>query len=166
MNIFVLSEDPVQAARDQCNKHVCKMTVESAQMLCTALTPVVGATKLPYRPTHAQHPCTRWASESPANMAWLFAHATELSQEYTRRYGRRHKTQAALDSIVHLLPTGARWQDHTPFVLAMPERCRDVNAVTAYRNYYIAEKASFARWAPHAVAPSWWPFAEKQESRQ
>lgn len=35
MNIFVLSEGPVEAARMQCDKHVVKMIVETAQMLCT-----------------------------------------------------------------------------------------------------------------------------------
>ena len=35
MNIFVLDEDPVKAAEYHCNKHVCKMILESAQMLCT-----------------------------------------------------------------------------------------------------------------------------------
>ena len=36
MNIFVLSTDPVKAAQQQCDKHVPKMVVESAQMLSTA----------------------------------------------------------------------------------------------------------------------------------
>ena len=36
MNIFVLSTDPVKAAIQQCDKHVPKMIVESAQMLSTA----------------------------------------------------------------------------------------------------------------------------------
>ena len=36
MNIFILDEDPVQAAQLQCDKHVVKMIVESAQMLSTA----------------------------------------------------------------------------------------------------------------------------------
>ena len=35
MNIFVLDEDPIKAAEYHCNKHVCKMILESAQMLCT-----------------------------------------------------------------------------------------------------------------------------------
>ena len=35
MNIFVLHDDPVLAAQDQCDKHVVKMIVESAQMLST-----------------------------------------------------------------------------------------------------------------------------------
>ena len=36
MNIFILHEYPVEAAQLQCDKHVVKMIVESAQMLCTA----------------------------------------------------------------------------------------------------------------------------------
>lgn len=29
MNIFILNEDPIQAAQDQCDKHLVKMIVES-----------------------------------------------------------------------------------------------------------------------------------------
>ena len=36
MNIFVLDMNPVTAAQMQCDKHVVKMIVESAQMLSTA----------------------------------------------------------------------------------------------------------------------------------
>ena len=36
MNIFYLDECPVKAAQVQYNKHVVKMILESAQMLCTA----------------------------------------------------------------------------------------------------------------------------------
>ena len=36
MNIFYLHHDPVKAAQIQYNKHVVKMILESAQMLCTA----------------------------------------------------------------------------------------------------------------------------------
>ena len=31
MNIFILSEDPIEAAKMQCDKHVVKMVVETAQ---------------------------------------------------------------------------------------------------------------------------------------
>ena len=36
MNIFILHSDPEIAAKQHCDKHVCKMIVESAQMLSTA----------------------------------------------------------------------------------------------------------------------------------
>ena len=36
MNIFYLDKSPVVAAKVQYNKHVVKMILESAQMLCAA----------------------------------------------------------------------------------------------------------------------------------
>ena len=35
MNLFILNRNPIIAAQDQCDKHVVKMIVESAQMLST-----------------------------------------------------------------------------------------------------------------------------------
>lgn len=37
MNIFVLDENPVIAARMHCDKHVPKLIVETAQMMASAL---------------------------------------------------------------------------------------------------------------------------------
>lgn len=48
MNIFVLSTDPVQAAQMQCDKHVVKMVLESAQLLCS----VFSEESVPYKRTH------------------------------------------------------------------------------------------------------------------
>ena len=36
MNIFYVDRDPVIAAQMMCNKHIPKMILESAQMLCSA----------------------------------------------------------------------------------------------------------------------------------
>ena len=46
MNIFYLDKDPAKAAKIQYNKHVVKMPLESAQMLCTAHHAVLGASEL------------------------------------------------------------------------------------------------------------------------
>ena len=50
MNIFVLDRDIRRCARSHCDRHVSKMTLESVQMLCTALT--LKGFDAPYRPTH------------------------------------------------------------------------------------------------------------------
>ena len=42
MNIFYLHQDPHEAAKLQYNKHVVKMILESAQMLCTAHHCIMG----------------------------------------------------------------------------------------------------------------------------
>ena len=36
MNIFYVDKDPKIAAKMMCDKHIIKMILESAQMLCTA----------------------------------------------------------------------------------------------------------------------------------
>lgn len=145
MNIFILSEDPVEAAQMQCDKHVVKMIVESAQMLCT-----VG--KGAYKPTHVNHPCTVWASRSKENFEWLYNHAIALCHEYTKRYGRRHKTQDVIEQIQY--PKTFPVTGLTPFVLAMPDEFKIGDAVQSYRAYYHS-KASFARWS-YSVIPQWW----------
>ena len=55
MNIFYLSHDPEEAAQYQYNKHVVKMILESAQLLCTAHREL-GNDDVPYKSTHKNHP--------------------------------------------------------------------------------------------------------------
>ena len=73
MNIFVLDKNPTKAANMLCDKHVVKMIVETAQMLCTTAH-VNGHLSVPYKATHKNHPCTLWSNESSANWDWLVEH--------------------------------------------------------------------------------------------
>lgn len=160
MNIFVLSIDPVEAATMLCNKHICKMALESAQLLCSAHPKGIA----PYRHTHSNHPCARWTRTSRENYEWLTLHAAAICSEYTQRYdGKRMKTEDVIDwcaANVPVLPTIGL----TPFVLAIKEQYRYLivpdDVVASYRAYYIADKALFAKWVPRATAPSWWPFVD------
>lgn len=144
MNIFVLDTNPVIAAQMQCNQHVVKMTLETAQILST----VAGG---PYMPTHAKHPCTLWAGANRTNYNWLVMHGLALAEEYTRRYGRQHKSQAVIALLANrgaALPIGI-----TPFVQCMPDEFKDKDPVVAYRKYY-RSKAGFATWKTQP--PYWW----------
>ena len=90
MNIFILDHNPKIAAQSQCDKHVVKMIVESAQMLSTAHRMLDGVeTKRPsvsgktmintktrksrngigvvQSLVHHKHPCTVWTMESVYN---------------------------------------------------------------------------------------------------
>ncbi len=49
MNIFYLDSDPIKAAQIQYNKHVVKMILESAQMLCTAHHHYGSGDNVPYK---------------------------------------------------------------------------------------------------------------------
>jgi hypothetical protein len=152
MNIFVLDKDPQRAATMACDKHVVKMILETAQMMCT----VIDSHDIhpPYRATHAKHPCTIWASESQANWQWLTNYGLALSTEYTERYGRVHKSQSVIewcrDQNINLPSSGL-----TPFAQAMPPQYKNECVVTAYRDYYMGEKERIATWK-YSSTPSWW----------
>lgn len=146
MNIFVLDREPVAAARAHCDKHVVKMTLETGQLLST----VAGRG---YKPTHANHPCTRWAQESLANYTWLFDLGIELGREFERRFSKRHKS-AILIAEALWPPPALPDVGLTEFALAMPEQYKSADAVEAYRAYYRGEKAAFATYK-NCQPPSW-----------
>ena len=120
MNIFVVDEDPEIAARQLCDKHVVKMILESAQMLCTVARNH-GYEDAPYKKAHPKHPCTLWAGKSAENWQWLITHGLAMAEEYTRRYGRQHKSEAVIRWCARL-PIGFPEKELTPFAQAMPEQ--------------------------------------------
>ena len=153
MNIFVLDKDPQIAAEMACDKHVVKMILETAQMLCTAAR--ARGAWAPYGATHKGHPCTKWAGASLGNWKWLIEHGEALCGEYTKRYGKCHKSSSVIGYCKVLkLDFANDEQQRTPFAQAMPDKYKDACVVTAYRNYYMGEKASFATWK--TKKPDWW----------
>lgn len=156
MNIFVLDQDPILAATMMCNKHIPKMIVESAQLLATAHAN--GSS--PYKHTHFNHSCAKWVRQSIDNYCWLVVHAKELCNQYTQRYGKIHATQKVVQWYETNIPE-LPLLPQTPFAIAIKDTTYHTNdPITSYRAYYIGDKSKFARWAPRATAPSWWPFAE------
>ena len=137
MNIFILDSNPKTAATMLCDKHVVKMIVETAQMLCTASSKL--GHDVPYKPTHKKHPCTLWAGESRSNWNWLIDHGIEMCNEYTRRYGRIHKTQTIIEWCKSSKVGPVEDIGLTPFKLAMPEQYKCDVPVKSYSNYYIFE---------------------------
>ncbi len=149
MNAFILDKSPLYAARYQYDCHVVKMPLETAQMLCTVLNK--HGLPAPYKPTHRNHPVTLWAGESLSNFDWLMHHGIYLGEEYTHRYGRRHKSHTViLDLDVPDLPDIGM----TPFAQAMPEKYQCDDPVVAYRTYYAQAKRHLRRYSCRP-APEW-----------
>ena len=93
MNIFYLHKCPKRAAQLQYNKHVVKMILESAQMLCTAHHCIMGSdADVPYKVAHRNHPSTKWARQSGENYAWLYWHMIELGKTLPL-ISKEHKTE-------------------------------------------------------------------------
>ena len=81
MNIFYLDESPVVAAKVQYNKHVVKMILESAQMLCAAHHVLGSSIDIPYKLAHKNHPSTIWVRQNSIHYDWLYFHMQALGFE-------------------------------------------------------------------------------------
>ena len=143
MNIFYLHEDPVEAAKLQYNKHVVKMILESAQMLCTAHHHY-GNESVPYKKAHYNHPSTIWVRENCENYAWLYRHMLALGEEYTKRYGKTHLTITKCKESLGKTPPGMPWLGFTQPPQCMPDEFKDECSIQAYWNYYIGDKSHIA----------------------
>ena len=145
MNIFYLHENPAEAAKLQYNKHVVKMILESAQMLCTAHHEILGDDAgVPYKRAHVNHPSTIWARRSAQNYAWLYDHFVALAQEYKKRYGKDHLSYTKCDPYLRFLPGGLAYTGFTQPPQAMPDEYKDECSIQAYWNYYIGDKSHIA----------------------
>lgn len=69
MNIFILDTNPKIAAQYHVDKHVVKMILETAQLLCSAHW--LNGSEAPYKLTHKNHPCAIWTRECVENYNWL-----------------------------------------------------------------------------------------------
>lgn len=184
MNIFVLDSDPTTAAQLQCDKHVVKMIVESAQMLSTAHRMLDGTIQIApsksgkrmvkhyrlfndldldeilYKAVHYKHPCTVWTMESDLNYDWHWIHFKALCDEYTYRYGKVHSSERLLQPL-RIRPKNIPKGKLTPFKLAMkanPE-CMLENAVLSYRAFYQTKQDRFKMVWTKRSKPGW--FQEK-----
>ncbi len=179
MNIFILDNDPIKAAQLQCDKHIPKMVVESAQMLSTVHRMIDGVMErrpsksgsmlqyfklddyredILYKAVHMNHPCTVWSRENCSNYDWHYKHFIALCNEYTYRYGKIHASETKLAAVLKSAPKNIK---HTtgksPFRLAMgsnPE-CMFEDAVKSYRAFYQTKQARFAMKWTKRKQPEW-----------
>lgn len=176
MNIFYLDREAKIAAQYHCDKHVVKMILESAQLLCTAHRLLDGKLylgktangrnikrwELPdwrepvlYKAGHINHPSAVWVRANLDHYRWLYDLMYYLIAEYKYRYeGKYHKCETLLQPLLdapHTIPI-VDWQDPPQ---AMPEDVKAPDAITAYRNYYTVHKKRFATWKVRNT-PHWY----------
>ena len=176
INIFYLSEDPIQCAKWMVDRHVIKMLVESAQLLSTAhrlldgkeyvgesksgrkakrWSLVDGRDEVLYSATHTNHPSAVWVRQSVENYNWLVDHMFALGNEYTYRYGKKHLTIEKLGYQLQSPPFNLKEWDMTLMPSCMPEECKiSDDPVLNYREYYRKGKANLHQWTKREV-PAW-----------
>ena len=148
MNIFYLHHSPYLAAKVQYNKHVVKMILESAQMLCTAHHVYGNAEQklnVPYKQAHLNHPSTIWARQCKANYRWLYLHMMALGYEYTKRYDKMHASIVKCAKFLNIPPVHIPDGEFCEPPQAMPDQYKVPGcSITAYWNYYEGEKYKVA----------------------
>lgn len=169
MNIFVLDYNVEQCAEYHCDKHIVKMILESVQMICTNHSmfslKTLDFEDIPYKSTHAMHPCTIWARESKQNYIWLCDLVEALHNEWQYRFDeqnvdnyepREHKSYTVFKNLNHEL-----MQQHLPdiglqpFAQALPEEHKcGIDAVEGYRKYYAKDKAHILQYTKRSL-PKW-----------
>ena len=165
MNIFVLDLDPVKAAQYHADKHVGKMILESAQLLCTTHHVLrSGFENIPYKETHKNHPCAKWIRESRGNYEWVCMLALELGEEFKKRFGKKHKSSTVIEWAIKNQPSKLKPQGLTNFALAMPDEYKSevrgfgLNAVDSYRAYYVGDKLldkNIVKYEKLGNVPNW-----------
>lgn len=157
------------------DKHVVKMILEYGQLMSTAHRVLdgqlyYGKTKnnskiqrwlLPdsredivWKASHSNHPSNIWVRQSSDHYSWLYNLWLEMLSEYTYRYSKKHSAERmreVFSQVPKNLPNKGWLSDPTP---AMPDEYKVSNAIQSYRNFYIAEKRSFATWKNRTV-PDW-----------
>lgn len=136
MNIFYLDDDPKLSAEYQCDKHVVKMILESAQLLSSAhhLCKTTVDVDNIYRLTHKNHPCSIWVRQHRNHYTWLYKHFIALCNEYTFRYGKIHATERMANELLTCPLFETEIECEAP--KCMPDFCKTSNVVDSYRKYY------------------------------
>jgi Pyrimidine dimer DNA glycosylase len=158
VNIFFLDWDVEKNAQYHCDKHVVKMVLETAQLLCGVHHMTVHDTAhdtahVPYKLSHKNHPCSIWARDSMSNYLYLCEIGLALCEEYTYRYGKRHKSQEVIEWCLMNKPQIQDIGFTTP-PKAMPDEYKTEDVIESYRKYYLGAKKTFLTWKERKV-PEW-----------
>lgn len=160
MNIFYIDKNPTVAAMAMSNKHIVKMLLETAQILCTAHRVLDGrpythisakGRKIKrydhplyhnrlYHSAYANHPCNVWVRQSVNNYNWTYEHFASLCSEYRKRFNRVHKADDQLLVRLSFAPINIPDVPMTQPAQAMPIKYHSDDPIVAYRTYYETEK--------------------------
>jgi len=162
------------------DKHVVKMVLESAQLLCTTHRILDGrmvAAKsktgrnvkrfvlddardsVLYTATHVNHPSAVWTRKSIENYNWLYEHFYALGCEYTYRYEKTHKCfTGEMNYMLQSPPLNLRDYDMTKMPSAMDDEYKiSDDPITNYRNYYKHGKKHLHAYTKRGLPP--WLYA-------
>ena len=159
MNLFLLSWNPHECAKNHCDKHVVKMILELTQMLYTAwqinnnsdlpscAPKCLSTGKYGYKKlSNPNHPMAKWVRESKWNYTFTIKLSIYLGFEYTYRYSKYHSCESHILWLSSNFPV-FNCVTRTSIPQCMPDQYKVIDdPVKAYQNYYIGDKMGFAKW--------------------
>jgi hypothetical protein len=151
MNVFAVDPCPLKSAEWLADQHVVKMTLESAQIACSALHLRGVVNYNLYRPTHLGHPCVVVASKDDAYLHWVIEHGFGLAAEYSERFGKSHASLTRLELCRRLAKVGGA-DKPAKYPLAMPDEYKSGDPHTSYLAYL---RAKYAAWKKEGREPRW-----------
>jgi hypothetical protein len=176
MQIFITSIDPTDCAIALDDRRLNKMITETCQIMCGALY-LNGANckdnplkskhpeiELPFKISHLNHPCVKWASLNSANFGWLYLLLYELNKEWLYRGFNPHlsftKCYDVFNKLWDILPEG----EMTPFPNVSFFK-NDSNIFLAYQKTLIEKwEKENAKWTKRSN-PEWY-FKNKEINNQ
>lgn len=159
MNIFYLDHDTDKSAEYHVDKHVVKMPLETAQLLCGVHHSVKNDLSIPYKKTHVNHPSSVWARRSRDNYNYLVKLGISLCEEYKFRYGKEHGCKSVIYWCKDNIPILSE-ENFTPPTPAMDsdyivyDKDNKIDVLLSYRNYYNHAKSHLFFWKNRCV-PYW-----------
>ena len=156
MNRFIIDHHPAAIAKSLCDQHIVKMPLEEAQMLSTAVRHHAGDEYADdnniYKTAYMNHPCTIWARECRENYVYAVVLLEAMSDEYTHRYGKVHKSSLLLPAFKAATGLTAHPQCFSGF-----DECKtdELWPISAYRAFYKVDKLKFARYNKGREMPHW-----------
>ena len=161
MNRFLINYTPEMCARDMCDKHVVKMPLEEAQMLCTTVrlhAPDYAEEAGLYRAVHQKHPCTIWAGQSRANYRYSLDMFKYMCREYTHRYGKVHASWRLYDALVdaeQYVPDGLITPHPECFSEHTDLKSGKSWPIQSYRKFYMTKQKRFKMVWTRRDMPEW-----------
>lgn len=120
-------------------KYVYELKINSARCLQQALI---------------NHPFTMWVGAHQIHYIWVLSCLAGLFEEYKLQHGRRHALYTALYFLIDLPKNIQVEGAFSAPPLALPNKHKVKDAVAAYQNLYVGDKARFAKWTDRQP-PEW-----------
>jgi hypothetical protein len=157
MNIFLLSEDPIEAANNLVDKHQNKMIVEGAQCLSSALRINGYQQDDVYKISYRNHPSIQSLVDNQDLFIWLWLHCSRLCVLYSTRTNKVHASQQIIErcsELLHLIPESNKTiYDLVPACSIFNDHPGTV--IDKYRAFYLHDKSYMLDWTKNNMQPNW-----------